>query len=778
MCLHYHARFCGATPFANFTADLGDYPDAHMYLFYTKSEQVDPLINKVVDDMSDCTSIKVADMLMKLTRSLDRATAGSKLNPVDIEDGDPMNIDSDSGLQEEDLDELEEEYDSDDNAWSQNPSKPHWNSSTNARANNSATTKILNSRIRSDLGLVKQAGFRVGHLGSLLDGGQDSFVTISIRVAKLGISEEALDAWHLDRSQYFVLLIRYTSGYQTIESLMGSIISNTVQFRVGVSSEYKIAIDEAIAAFTKLEDKSKTRKLVTEGVTSKSGLGRLFIGRPLDELLNDRLIPLLRYRMAMGFPWRGAEEFLNDHQGRNLDSNAADPKYWAEEEATSGLGNDDHLISNTKEKSFPLLAMQFSLRHLVRCTEFCLVCHCKIEVDFEALKPYVCDKPLCLYQYMSLGFGPSIEHEIITQPHVVDLLISFCYTSASHRRLRYLPTGMALMVPTPDSTNNPNCETGYPRSHYGPSYDQDPTTKALKQPKVKQGSKTYKARLNRQRMELLFDSKGDKPPLQAGSWIMLTGAGVIDERWHCRVNQALYPTFRLGQPIVRQPRNTASQTSNRNVNATNQMNVPPAPTPAATPPPIFTSDASSQHQNVDFVIYDLNFDDLERNEKQISICMLLDTMPSVKDMKDFLLSKGGQEASLRAWTDHCSPAALGILRWIIASNRSCIVQVDSIDGGLKKSEERVSGMPNWMQFRFAQGAPDKEQRFMTSIRNTTSNARYPTMFAWHGSPLHNWHGIVREGLHFENADHGKQNPRWIYELARDIVYCEPRFTDT
>lgn len=93
--------------------------------------------------------------------------------------------------------------------------------------------------------------------------------------------------------------------------------------------------------------------------------------------------------------------------------------------------------------------MQFALRHLVRCTEFCLVCHCKVEADFEALKPYVCDKPLCLYQYMNLGFGPSIGHEIITQPHVVDLLISFCYTSANYRKLRYLPTGMALMVPSP-----------------------------------------------------------------------------------------------------------------------------------------------------------------------------------------------------------------------------------------------------------------------------------------------------------------------------------------
>ena len=99
------------------------------------------------------------------------------------------------------------------------------------------------------------------------------------------------------------------------------------------------------------------------------------------------------------------------------------------------------------------------MRYLLRCTEFCLVCHDKIEGGFEALKPYVCNKPLCLYQYMSLGFGPSVEHEIITQPYVVDLLVSFCYTAALNRRLREYPTGMSLHVP-PVMTGVTNSSNG------------------------------------------------------------------------------------------------------------------------------------------------------------------------------------------------------------------------------------------------------------------------------------------------------------------------------
>ena len=47
--------------------------------------------------MSDCQRLKVLDMIGKVSKSLDKATAGSRHNPVDLEDGDPMLIDSDNG---------------------------------------------------------------------------------------------------------------------------------------------------------------------------------------------------------------------------------------------------------------------------------------------------------------------------------------------------------------------------------------------------------------------------------------------------------------------------------------------------------------------------------------------------------------------------------------------------------------------------------------------------------------------------------------------------------
>lgn len=38
-----------------------------------------------------------------------------------------------------------------------------------------------------------------------------------------------------------------------------------------------------------------------------------------------------------------------------------------------------------------------------------MVCHNKIESEYEALKPYVCGSKLCEYQYYQLSMGPSLE---------------------------------------------------------------------------------------------------------------------------------------------------------------------------------------------------------------------------------------------------------------------------------------------------------------------------------------------------------------------------------
>lgn len=95
----------------------------------------------------------------------------------------------------------------------------------------------------------------------------------------------------------------------------------------------------------------------------------------------------------------------------------------------------DFALDNEEDFSLPLVVMQFALRRLSRCTEFCLVCHRKLIRGYEAVKPYVCEDQLCIHQYLNLGFGHTVEHEVIKHPYVVDLLISF-FAAAIHQNSR------------------------------------------------------------------------------------------------------------------------------------------------------------------------------------------------------------------------------------------------------------------------------------------------------------------------------------------------------
>lgn len=752
-------------------------------------------------------------MLSKVTKILGKATTVSQ---------DDSDTQMDTGSEFEENDDYEgpdsEDDQLDGNGWSPGSPSPQPAPHTglaSARVDDSASMRALHSRIRRDLSIAKSAGFRVGHIGPLLSNCSDAFVTISCRVAKLGISEEALQAWDLDQSLYFLVLIRYKSGYKPLERMIGGdcVVSRNVEIRVGLSHNYKIQIVQAIDAFSQLKQTRKEKKSKRSQNATFEGLHPLFIGRPLEGLLNERLVTILKYRLEKGLSWGGSERFYSDYQGAIIGtSDYIESNYWEDDSGSTKnfppIVTADHLAESPRELSFPLMAMQFALRHLVRCTEFCLVCHCKVDMDFEALKPYVCSKPLCLYQYMALGFGPSIEHDIMSQPHVVDLLVSFCYSSASSQRLTGFPVGMGLIVPRPDllqarvpqGSYNPlmlgnSLYAATPASKHGYGYQGAASAGRAVVAQNHSSGRTelrrHSAKFDHRTMELIFPP-GEKI-LRAGQWICLHLVSKDPEiPVHCRVIEVLYPVVRLGTLIhvgeasskmTRQPSQLPQQQTAHHTNVSthnesvgislaqnfnscqNGHDLRSAPTPACTPP------LPSVIQEVEFTIYEKNFDDLEPKDKLTTICMLLNTLPSVTEMKMYLQSMNGIDTSLRTWHDRISPAALGILRWIIASNRSCLIQVDDIDKtatkSINKSEERVSGMPQWMQFRFAQGAPDKEQRFIYSVRQEAKNPNHPTIFAWHGSPVSNWHGIVREGLHFRDTANGRAFGNGVYH-AKDV----------
>ncbi|KAL9044138.1 MAG: hypothetical protein Q9214_002702 [Letrouitia sp. 1 TL-2023] len=759
--------------------DVGDYPTSHTYMVYTTSENVPPSVNTALEAAGGFDGLRVTAMLTQIANLLDQATAGCRQNPVDHH-ADFMEVDGsdpDAGLNEDDSDA---DFDG---AWS--PESTSYQPSDmksdtgNYAARHPAAAREIKRRIQIDLRQAKQAGFRVSHLWGLTDNAKGCIVMLSCRVYKLGISEEAMQAWHLQPNQYFVLIIRYTNGYRSLDQLVEFETSptKTIETRVVLCNRYKLSKDEAVSVFapfkTKEQQKYQSNVPHEKASSQEKGLYPLFIARPLDELMNDRLVALIKYRMKMGLSWAGAQDFYNDHQG--MDSNQSDSindKYWREPVALNvtslpHLTTADHLQKSIqKNLSFPLVAMQFALRHLVRCTEFCLVCHCRVETDFEALKPYVCSKPLCLYQYMALGFGPSIEHEIISQPYVVDLLISFCYISALYKRLKSLPDGMNLCVPLPrlaphqqDVSERLNAPLPIPETA-----GKDSGAKEFKCENIMDAHKESKGRAGFDQDHLELKIQPQEKRLSPGNWITFTVGHNVT--YHCRVNEVLRPVVRLGSPVIcafpdaTQKEFRAGHELSVRTTSPSLSNTQSAPTPATR-----SSAVSTQYPEIEYVVYNQNFDDLNKFEKQSSVCLLLETLPSVAEMKDYLQSDSGKTRSLHTWSDRISPAALGVLRWIIASNRSCIVQVDRVEGGSHAPEERVSGMPDWMQFRFAQGAPDKEQRFIQSVQKVTGGSTYPTLFAWHGSPLYNWHSIVREGLHFQDTAHGRSFGHGVYHAT-------------
>ena len=736
-----------------------------------------------MQDIGDFPGLTIYQMLNKVSRTLGKATAGSMANPVDLDDGDAMDLDGlDDELGSDEEDEDDAEVDSDDDWETGIPKQQDQarNKPTNGVPKDRAAILALNSRIRQDLRAAKQAGFRVSHLGQLLNNGDDSFVAVSCRISKFGISKEALQAWHLDPRLYFTMVIRYTTGYCSLARLMreeSSSSANGMHIRVGLTQRYKVTLVEAIDAFSETVDKSKRLNTVAEEVEAAGhGLAPFFISRPMNELLRDRLVVLLKYRSKYAFNWNGAEAYYNDSQGMSTAaSDDLSAKYWQTEESRNAslpsIVSKDHFgdvqaSNRTTDEgaSFPLIAMQFALRHLVRCTEFCLVCHCKVDADFEALKPYVCSKPLCLYQYMALGFGPSIEHEIMTQPQVVDLLVSFCYSSAlTSNALKEFPDGMGLTVPPatsfPGYTMNPGRH-----SYIAPNPVEIPQGSL---PKGK-SEVIYKARLDGSKNELIF-APGDKiPSLRTGTWVCLSNPTSVDgTKMHCRVVETLFPTVRLGHAIIpptkglqEEKKTTAPAKTQVTSNAQDAVLTPAT----IQPPNNMGLQTLTKFPEVTFTIYDQNFDELDAASKSKIIRILLDTLPSISRLKEYL--ETGRHSSLNSWADRLSPAALGVLRWIIASNRSCIIQVDRPDGSTNSSEERVSGMPEYVQFRFAQGAPDKEQRFVESVRDNIENAQvnlnHPTLFAWHGSSIYNWHSIVREGLHFKEIVNGRAMGNGVY----------------
>jgi len=771
--------------------EIRRYPDENMFMLFTEDDSIPKTVADAIDTASSFLyGMTVYEMVTALSNSLEKALGASSGDAQEggtlsseTKDAEDEDEDGDDNEDYDDYDDYgdEDEYDqeegwaADDNVFGLSSVTPQTSGSRTSTSAASAAPPQLLRRIKRDLRLAKTSGYKIAVLQGLNKHDSRGMVSISIRLDKLSLSEETMEAWDVEKNDYFVLLIRFDEPYAPLEDILGRPAAHThVSFRVGKCKRYKPHISNAARAFSGVSCvKSTVRETGLDPVPGQASthddreFHKIFISNSLDQYMNESFVSLMKLRAEFRYTWEEANADLMLRTGLGLLGGQGDSIKAAgsgdpmDIDSTSGSAHapsSDHLTDTATSdgRSFPLVAMQFAMQYFMRCTEYCLRCHRKLEEDFGALRPYVCSDPLCLFQYLAMGFGPSIEHEILTEPYVVDLLVSLCY---------------AAVQPLPN--------------HWQPLDQNSPKKSPLPIRTLPQGLRLQVPILSSS-ADVQFKAKlaptEDALILEPG-WPDPVERGIVPGKW--LVWRA--PTGALKHAVV-QSMDSATRAVHIRMTCSSSNNNWSDSSSNAQP-----GQQLGQIQNpegvVDIALYNTDFDSLKSDEQKGAVMrMILDTLPSVFEMEAYLRSN--PHAQLRSM-EQVSPAAAALLQWIVSSNRSCIYQVDRArrfsvqtntitdpttdvhhplstepaGRGRNREGERIPGMEAYIQFRFAQGSPDKEQRFLKALREVVQRKKIdhaPVLFAWHGSPLSNWHSIVRTGLDFNDTRHGRAYGHGIY----------------
>ncbi|KAF9266711.1 hypothetical protein L218DRAFT_895759 [Marasmius fiardii PR-910] len=193
------------------------------------------------------------------------------------------------------------------------------------------------------------------------------------------------------------------------------------------------------------------------------------------------------------------------------------------------------------------------------------------------------------------------------------------------------------------------------------------------------------------------------------------------------------------------------------------IGIPPVPSPAVTQRAnevISLNTAQSLH----------DFDALGPKQMRATIAQLIDSLPSIDDMRKHLVRKrspGKPRPKLVECDPTVLPAAWQVLRWIVGSCTAYLEEITDPSENIRNIDR------SWRQYRFSVGAPDAEAKFKESVEKAQAvdvNCRqYPSLFAFHGSPLKNWHSIIRHGLWFKNVAHGRAYGDGVYMAKEGTV---------
>ncbi|KAL7788457.1 hypothetical protein V8C43DRAFT_112295 [Trichoderma afarasin] len=749
--------------------DVDSYPKSSSVMIFTESEHSMVDVSSLLERLS-------ASLANKDVQTVIQAVAEKLLLKVEAgaeDDESPeSDADSDDVLDSFDEEELESLYEDHMNEYSLSTA------SARQRLDQPSGTPLSFARLKKDLNIARSAGISVGIYprGPIREA---EFFSLSLRANKLGIPEHALEAWGLEPRDYVVLLCKFSSHYPTISELLND-DDWKPQFRFGKCSKPKPSTDTARLALKTVSDAVFDNQN-TSNNKAKDTSGSfvpLYMSNSINMLMNNEFLALLKLRRSEGLSWDTAVDRLRSLARGEFSRNAvacengtSDTPVFenttvdtlVSENAIPSLSHD-YALDQDENFSLPVTAMQLALRRFARCTKYCMVCHKRLEDEFEALKPYVCHETLCIYQFTTLGLGASIEHEIVSNPYVVDILISFFAAAlGSPRSLRNFPVGLGLKsVPTGDGSEAA-VQTVAEACFYNKTIRFDPNVHARMCPKIKVG-------------DLLMVVIGEAADIPVAS--LVNGH---HERHVCKVTHIadyLY-TFEVLSTLS-SPLGVLSLPENER--------------------PTEVSNTKVEWKEATILQYTGDTDNLNETDRSVALAMILRRIPSVLDMRTYLLDNPSQR--LPSW-GRLDKDSLTLLQWIISSNRSLILQDDAVPNLFKPEKQpgdpqsqvtappnppdppnpsnphKVNGLqPQWMQFRFLQGTPERERLFMKEIMAVSQSQgeqkKFPTIFAWHGSSLQNWHSIIRTGLDFNTVQNGRSLGDGVYMSSDFSVsqgYC-------
>eukprot|EP00460_Paracercomonas_marina_P001145 EW705587.1.p2 GENE.EW705587.1~~EW705587.1.p2 ORF type:complete len:202 (+),score=72.70 EW705587.1:43-606(+) len=103
------------------------------------------------------------------------------------------------------------------------------------------------------------------------------------------------------------------------------------------------------------------------------------------------------------------------------------------------------------------------------------------------------------------------------------------------------------------------------------------------------------------------------------------------------------------------------------------------------------------------------------------------------------MSKYKDTATLKTVLEHLHPLAYGLLVWIITSNRAYLRRL--------RPKERFASLETEHQFVMVSSSSKREQMFLRAKDAAAArNGGKGSIYMFHGSPMGNWHSILRTGL--------------------------------